>query len=87
MSYSANSTGGEFKHTLSINEMPSHSHDMTRSYYTTNGTHKHQGTGGVADGVNPYSGKNTLGVSSTGGSNSHNNIQPYITVFFWRRTA
>lgn len=25
--------------------------------------------------------------SSKGGSQSHNNIQPYITVYMWKRTA
>ena len=29
----------------------------------------------------------TLSMTPAGGSQSHNNIQPYITVYMWRRTA
>ena len=29
----------------------------------------------------------TITVNSTGGGNAHNNIQPYVSVFIWLRTA
>ena len=87
MSFTAGSTGGDYKHTLTVNEMPSHSHTIDRSYYTTSGSHKHQGTGGVSDGVYPNSGKNLLGTYMSGGDSAHTNIQPYIVVYRFRRTA
>ena len=87
MTFTANSTGGSYKHTLTVNEIPNHNHKLDRSYYTTNGSHKHQGTGGVCDGVNPYSGKNQLASYETGGKQAHNNIQPWKGCYFWRRTA
>lgn len=87
MSFTSGSTGGNYKHTLTVNEMPSHSHLIDRSYYTTSGSHKHQGTGGVSDGVNPPSGKNQLETYTSGGGSAHNNVQPYIVAYIWRRTA
>ena len=87
MSFTAGSTGGNYKHTLTVNEMPSHSHTIDRTYYETSGSHKHQGTGGVSDGVNPYSGKNLLETYTSGGGSAHNNIQPYVVVYRFRRTA
>jgi len=71
-------TGGSKTHTLTINEMPSHQHQIN---------HSPQGDsfGGtpsvsVQDG-NP--GKYTM---YEGGGASHNNVQPYITVYMWKRT-
>lgn len=87
MSFTAGSTGGNYKHTLTVNEMPSHSHAIDRSYYTTSGSHKHQGTGGVSDGVDPYTGKNQLETYTSGGDSAHNNIQPYVVIYRFRRTA
>ena len=29
--------------------------------------------------------KDTANISAVGGSQSHNNIQPYITVYMWKR--
>lgn len=40
------------------------------------------GQTGVSVTVNSYSGN----TSSTGSSNSHNNMQPYLTVYFWQKT-
>lgn len=81
--YSNGSTGGEATHTLTINEMPSHKH-------TLNG-----GIGGIEDeGVTPQRGFLGTGrnidpdnIGSTGGSNPHNNMPPYLVVYMWKRTA
>mgnify|MGYP006253051035 len=32
-------------------------------------------------------GTSTFTTSSTGGDQAHNNLQPYITAYMWRRTA
>ena len=80
------STGGEEKHTLSVSEIPSHSH-IIRSGWSENSpgndAYRYQ-----------FWGKNdlrwkggNLGTGSTGGGGAHNNLQPYTTVYMWKRTA
>lgn len=81
MSFTANNTGGRYTETLTIDQIPSHSHE----YYSP-----------VAQQVQPISSGTTYGnynkqykipSGSSGGGKSHNNVQPYIVVYFWRRTA
>ena len=74
--FSLGNTGGEKEHTLTVDEMPSHTHDITPSGATT------FASGGSND-VNQTSGSRTytfLGTGSTGGSQAHNNMQPYIAL-------
>ena len=71
-------TGGAKTHTLSISEIPSHTHVIEVS--TNDGDN-----GGVSEG-------NTTGLSdyspaSQGSGAAHNNVQPYIVAYMWRRTA
>lgn len=87
MSFTSLSTGGKYSETLTINQIPSHSHSLDRFYQSSTSAHKHQGSGGVSDGVNPCQGKNTLDTYSTGENESHNNMPPYIAVYMWKRTA
>lgn len=51
----------------------------------------HGGPGGIfatsTSGAHSHSLNITGGVSGTGGGGKHNNMMPYITVYFWRRTA
>lgn len=77
-------TGGEKEHTLTVDEMPSHTHAQ---YVTSDNV----SGGGIRvdytkDGASlPYlQGINT---GSSGGNQPHNNIQPYITCYMWKRTA
>ena len=76
-------TGGEKTHTLTIGEIPSHSH---RQNVTANsgGTALRRDWSSDGDGRIYDQGVNT---ESTGGGGAHNNLQPYITVYMWRRTA
>lgn len=79
-------TGGEKEHILTINEMPSHGH--TSYYYNSSGTlswgyNYSNGNGKETSSTTP----STSGIGLTGGSEAHNNLQPYITVYMWKRTA
>lgn len=78
-------TGGEKKHTLTKDEIPSHNHS-TRVYYgATGGSNQFRVN---ADGVTNDSGQRTVGTTAnTGGGQSHNNLQPYIVMAFWKRVA
>ena len=79
--FAAGKTGGEKTHTLTVNEMPSHRH--SHSYMTNwDGT---KSTGWLVTSSN--SGKSSQSTNATGGSAAHNNLQPYVTVFYWKRTA
>lgn len=80
-------TGGEKTHKLTKNEMPSHTHSISSSKYMVS-----------IENSSNYAiprGKVLLGTitdtyltnSSTGGSQAHNNLQPYITVYMWKRVA
>ena len=82
MSFTPNSNGGEYKHLLTIDEMPSHSHNITLPVSTN-----WSGNGGSAYQLNNATTDNITKnyIKTTGNSNSHNNVQPYIVVFFWRR--
>jgi hypothetical protein len=77
---SVGATGGAKTHTLTTNEMPSHTHGFSTN--TANAVFTYAGgTGMDIRGVN-----NEL-TAATGGGQSHNNLQPYITAYIWRRTA
>ena len=94
-------TGGEKTHQLTVDEMPSHNHTgATSTDGSHNHTYsKYSSVGHGIDGTygSPESGTGTtstngshshsLNINSTGGSNAHNNLQPYITVYMWKRTA
>lgn len=67
-------TGGAKTHTLSTAEMPAHTHT-----YSISGA-----AGSGSSGGDVGSGGTT---GSTGGGGAHNNLQPYIVVYRWRRTA
>ena len=73
-------TGGEKTHTLTTNEMPSHNHPD----FVANG----QGNGEwgyMFQYDNNTAGRNSGASGFTGGSQPHNNLQPYITCYMWKR--
>lgn len=81
--YTNGATGGEATHTLTINEMPSHTHEPISLAYGNPNTAP-QGLNYAENGV----GKQTKGwLSSAGGGQAHNNMPPYLAVMIWKRTA
>ena len=86
-------TGGEKAHALTINEMPSHTHEISyrpigdpsddpfalfKSEGGITGTYNSPGTELSQD---------ALEAKAAGGGQAHNNLQPYITCYMWKRTA
>lgn len=80
-SYIAGNTGGSATHTLTVNEIPSHSHPIA---YATDWSGA-ANVAGYSVTANPP-GKR-LGTSNTGGGAAHNNMPPYLVVYMWERTA
>lgn len=85
-------TGGEYFHTLTTQEMPSHTHNL---FGNDNVGHAagvdYWNLPSVIEGYN-YGNRrnvyqNNTGATATGGGSSHNNIPPYLVVYMWKRTA
>lgn len=94
MSFTANQVGGEYKHLLSLNEMPSHAHKPhdwdiitaqggNTGFYNMTYLGDNNRTGVFNPFIHDYD-KNRYG-SYVGNDIPHNNVQPYLVVFFWRR--
>lgn len=82
----ANKTGGEKKHQLTVEELPSHNHAVSR--YNPSGTGFDQSQRKLA--AAPNNGTGVVGAAETatsGGDKAHNNLQPYVAVYIWKRTA
>ena len=77
-SYAAGATGGEATHKLTVNELPSHSHNYSYPGYEAGG--EWYGASGTAKG-------NTVATTAVGGGAAHENRPPYYAVYIWRRTA
>ena len=82
--YPAGTTGGEATHTLTIGEMPSHTHVISPTGHSSS-----IDTGGMSSvPVTDNSGVSALyETQSRGGGAAHNNMPPYRSVYMWERTA
>lgn len=75
---------GELKHTLTIDEMASHTHTLPMS----NNSSAQQYTSGDPRWPIYWTGSGSWGnVNKAGGDEPHNNVQPSIGVIRWHRTA
>ena len=75
--------GGEATHTLTIDEMPKHRHEMIM---------RNTGTNYYENPYPPYTAvgattNSSAGMLYSGGDQPHNNMPPYLAVYVWKRTA
>lgn len=78
-SYTNGSTGGEATHTLSLKEIPSHSHEYT---HLTIGSY---GGGNATSLLGDRLNSEITQTGSVGSSSPHNNMPPYLSVNMWKR--
>lgn len=84
--YTNGSTGGEASHTLTVNEMPSHSHGQYVTVSSGGSLSANCDYDSYASGKARKSAQN-VSTDPTGGGNSHNNMPPYLVVYMWQRTS
>lgn len=78
-------TGGEKQHTLTITEMPEHNHTIPCTPTANDGSEpSYQAAQVNAEATGNH---NSIVAVSSGGGSPHNNLQPYITCYMWKRTA
>ena len=80
----AEETGGSKTHTLSTSELPSHTHGGIFPSGASGSFSQAFDVDNPGTGADLGSEKTT---AATGGGGAHNNLQPYIVVYMWKRTA
>lgn len=91
----AEKTGGEKVHTLTANEIPEHGNHLYTSFPSGRGnTAAYLSASTMSTYGSEGRGWNNLNGGEMhpaghliGGSKPHNNMQPYTTVYYWKRTA
>ena len=78
-------TGGEKTHTLTVDEITPHSHIET-VYWNAGGSGTAHPAAVEAGDPRKYGGL-VARTENTGGGQAHNNLQPYITCYIWKRTT
>lgn len=93
--------GGEANHTLTVSEMPSHTHTQNPHCHSVrakgfNGTSNTKGyymlrrneSADSYDTTDSDAAMNATATNkNTGGGSSHNNIPPYLVVYMWKRVS
>ena len=81
--YSAGATGGSATVTLTSATVPSHTHEMLGSGRSGSTP----GAGNFLQGAVSDTAYGTVQTGSSGTGGAHENMPPYIVVYFWNRTA
>ena len=101
--YNAGETGGEATHQLTVGELPSHGHsastnttgnhthtlkvvddERSAGNYAAGGASFQNGTATTNSSGNHT---HTIVIDNTGLSQAHNNLQPYISIYIWKRIS
>ena len=78
--YTAGATGGQATVTLTVDEIPSHTHSTYYKTETASGSNKRAPSGSSGTELE-------TGTKAAGGGKAHNNMPPYLVVNVWKRTA
>ena len=78
-SYGAGSQGGTATETLSLAQIPSHTH--------YSGWRTGSGTGSAGQYATLHEGPSSVNTGAAGSGSAHNNLQPYLVVYMWKRTS
>ncbi len=84
--YTAGSTGGEATHTLTVDEMPKHTHNIRLGNDTSADTYRVARYIDVSSTWWSGTGNDKM-TEEVGGGAAHNNMPPYLAVYIWKRTA
>ncbi len=89
--FTANTQVGEYKHQLTVAEMPSHNHTDSGHSHGLNNPNNFATTGSSGGANGPgtsfQTATSTANIQNTGGGGYHNNVQPSIGAYMWYRTA
>lgn len=92
--YTLGATGGAATHTLTIDEIPSHTHKIKRNDNYSNGFMIDTGRIGqwgsaiIQVGSGNYTAQpRSITVENSGGGKAHNNMPPYLVVYVWKRVS
>ena len=82
-------TGGEKTHQLTVDEMPSHNHYITvKGKWSGLSNEQSEYFNISTEWGKEWTSRDWINYSNnSGGNQSHNNLQPYITCYMWKRTA
>jgi hypothetical protein len=80
--FAVNQTGGKYRHKLTEGELPAHQHTLPVDSLGNQNMQSLKESDGNDEGLSA-----TSKTGSAGSNMPHNNIQPYIVVYMFRRTA
>jgi len=82
-------TGGAYQHLLVESEIPTHNHepDSQRNHLLRTNVNTSDGGFDSTSGEPDLSAQGNAEIQDFGGDTAHNNTQPYIAVYMWKRIA